>query len=149
MTETLTKEQIALKEAEDNLQKFLTLQTQKAAIDSSMKGYKAMLKTFADSNPDLVDKDGNLKFAAGYLHFGKKTVVKFPKKFSIASFIKKFPALIKWEFRTGPVKAFFEVEKEKAKLKKFSLRLIEEDTFEIIAAKAEVKAEEPKPETKF
>jgi hypothetical protein len=134
---TTTKEQIDLKEAESNLEKFLQLQTQKAAIDASMKAYKESLKAFAERNELMIDEKGNLNLTAGYLHFGKKTFVKFPKKFSIVKFLQKFPALIDWKFKTAPVKAHFENEKTKKQMAAFGLKLDEEKTFDIIAAKAE------------
>lgn len=136
-TLSTTVESLDLKEANDNLAKFLELQTQKAAIDASMKAYKEKLKEFADKNAKLVNKDGNLILTTGYLHYGTKTTVKHPVRFNVVEFIKKFPALIDWKFKVSPVKAFFDNVKTKEKLRGFGLKLVEDKTFDIVAAKAE------------
>jgi hypothetical protein len=131
--ETMTRDKIDLQEAENNLKQFLSLQTQKAAIDTNMKAYKEALKDFADRNKSLIDGKGNLNLISGYLHFGKKTVVKFPKRFNLLKFVQKFPALIKWEFRTQSVREHFQNEKTQKQMHAFKLKLTDEPTFDIIA----------------
>jgi hypothetical protein len=141
MTETITKEAIDLKEAEQNLQNYLNLQTQKAAISSSMKAYEGKLKDFFTNNKNLHNDKGHLILTVGELYNSNKTVVKYPKRFSVVKFIQKFPALIKWEFSVSGVKLFFKNEKEVAKIKAFGLKLKEEPEFKIIAAKPDKEAD--------
>jgi hypothetical protein len=141
METIVTKEAIDLKEAEDNLQNYLKLQTQKAAIAVSMKAYESKLKDFFTNNENLHNDKGHLILTAGELYNSNKTVVKYPKRFSVVKFIQKFPALIKWEFSVSGMKVFFKNEKELPKLKAFGLKLKEEPEFKIIAAKPDKEAD--------
>lgn len=141
MEALLTKEQIDLKEANSNFNEYIRLQTEKAAVHASMKAYETKLKEFYNSNKQLHDKKGKLMLDAGHLYNSNKTVVHYPKTFSVVKFIQKFPALIKWEFSVSGVKLFFNNDKEVQKMKAFGLKLKEEPEFKVIAAKPETEAD--------
>jgi hypothetical protein len=129
MEPTTTAEQ---QQVSKMVSEYLRLQTQKAGIDAEMKLHKKSLEEYAKQNKAQFDDDGNLFFEDGYLHFGKKSIVKTMRKFSIVAFIKAFPELIKREFKVGAIKEIVKDKAGKAKLKKLGVQYDQIDLFDIV-----------------
>lgn len=112
--------------AEELLKAYTELQTEKAAIDESMKKAKSELEAFARKHRSKFS-DGTLKLGTGYLRFGSRTEVQTTRGFNLVAFCKSFPDLIKREFKTAACKAL-----TRHKLRSAGLKLVESEVFDIV-----------------
>lgn len=110
--------------AEKLLKAYIDLQSDKSAIDESMKKAKSELEAFAKK---YRTKENTIQLDNGTLRFGSRTEVKTMRSFSLITLVKKFPDLLKEEFKTAAVKAL-----TTAKLKTLGLKLTKRTEFEIV-----------------
>ena len=110
--------------AEETLKAYIELQRDKSAIDESMKKAKAELEEYAKKYRANAKA---LEFGEGYLRFGERTVVKTTRSFSLVNLAKKFPDLMKKDFKTAAVKAL-----TTAKLRTLGLKITKREEFEIV-----------------
>lgn len=106
------------------LKAYIDLQSDKSAIDESMKKAKSELEAFAKK---YRTKENTIQLDNGTLRFGSRTEVKTMRSFSLITLVKKFPDLLKEEFKTAAVKAL-----TTAKLKTLGLKLTKRTEFEIV-----------------
>lgn len=124
---TITKQ-----EATQLVSEYFDLQTQKAEIDAKMKLRKEQLHQFANANKDqFTDNVFNLE-CCGYLRWGKRSVVKTTRSFSLVALVKAFPAFLKKEYSITAIKAAMDDKLTRKKVRGLGISIKQIDEFEIV-----------------